>query len=356
MRALLIGFSMLALGWSQSPPPQGFAANLSLGQRLLESGQAAQAIPYLTAASKLLPSDVPTLHDLAVAYIEVGRLPQARTLIIELQRQAPSPSVVHLEAVWLAASGHQQAAAEKFRTAAETEPSEKHLFDLGNHLLNHNASEPALTIFRFALERFPQSARLHVAQGVAYYARGEFDQAVRSLVTGVDLGPRDLRPLVFLGLMIDLTPESTGAVQKKLRSFANIYPTHAQAQYLFGLSLAKANNPDAEAYLRRATNLAPRMAEPHFELGKIYADSNRSALAIRALETALRLSPGLAQAHYRLSQLYQRTGQSALATQHLQTFRKLRATQPSLSDASPPRPPAHEAPSEPRPAAQTGHN
>ncbi len=346
MRVLLLGFFALVMGWSQSLSPQGFAANLALGQRLLESGQAAQAIPYLAAAYALQPREVPALHDLAVAYIEVGRLPQARKLITELQRQVPSPSVVHLEALWLAASGQLQAAAEKFRSAAEAEPSEKHLFDLGNHLLNHNASEPALTIFRFALQRFPQSSRLHVAQGVAYYARGEFDQAVRSLVAGVDLAPRDLRPLVFLGLMIDLTPESAGAVQKKLRSFADLYPNQAQAQYLCGLSLAKANNPDAEAYLQRATALAPRMAEPHLELGKIYADSNRPALAIRALETALRWSPGLAQAHYRLSQLYQRTGQAALATQHLQAFRKLKAAQPSPS----------ATPSAPGPAGQTGHN
>lgn len=355
MRAWIFGFSIMALSWGQSPPAQGFAANLSRGQQLLESGQATKAIPYLVAASTLQPRDVAARHDLAVAYIETGRLPQARRLLTQLQQQAPSPSIIHLEALWLAASGELQAAAEKFRSAAEADPSEKHLFELGNHLLNHNASEPALTIFRFALERYPQSARLHVAQGVAHYARGEYDQAVRSVAAGVDLAPRDLRPLIFLGLMIDLTPDSAPAVRQRLQKFAAFYPANAQAQYLYGLSLAKANDPTAEIYLQRAASLAPRMAEPHLELGKIFAESNRSAQAILSFNTALRLDPGLGQAHYRLSLLYQRTGQTALAAHHLRAFQKFKAAQPARADVSPPRPPTHAAPSAPPPAGQIEH-
>ena len=332
----LLGVALLAVGWSQPVPneaalrrvqqaqPRSFAANLALGQLLLESGQAAQAIPFLGAAAAVQPRDVPARHDLAAAYIETGRLSEAQRLVAELQRQAPSPGIVHLEALWLAASGQLQAAAEKFRSAAEADPSEKHLFDLGNHLLNHNAAESAMKIFLFAIERFPQSARLHVAQGVAFYARGEFDQAVRSLSAGVDLNPRDLRPLVFLGLMINLTPESAGAVRQRLKGFANLYPANAQAQYLYGLSLTRAGDPAAEAHLRRAAALSPRMAEPHLELGKLFAESNRPAEAIRALETALRLSPNLGAAHYRLAQLYHRAGQASLAKQHLEAFQKLR--------------------------------
>ncbi len=341
MRTFILGAGLLAAGWAQSKPskvpteyalrraqqsqPRSFAANLALGQLLLESGQAAQAIPFLTTAASLQPHDVPARHDLAVAFIEASRLVEAQRILAELEVEAPSPGIVHLEALWLAASGKAGPAAEKFQLAAEAEPTEKHLFDWANHLLNHSASEPALQIFRYAGERFPRSARLKVAEGIALYALGEFDLAVQSVCAGVDLDPKDLRPLVFLGLLIDVSPENGAALRQRLQHFAALYPSYAQAQYLYGLSLLETSATAAELHLRRAVALDPRMAEPHLELGKLYADANRTTEAIRELQAALRLAPQLDTAHYRLGQLYQRTGQSTLANKHLAAYRKLRS-------------------------------
>jgi Flp pilus assembly protein TadD len=71
------------------------------------------------------------------------------------------------------------------------------------------------------------------------------------------------------------------------------------------------------------------LAEPHLELGKLCADTNRTAEAIRELEAALERSPRMEAAHYRLGQLYQRTGQTALAKRHLAEYQKLRAGKPA---------------------------
>lgn len=334
LRTLLLTAALLSLAVAQPPgeaalrrarhaQPRSFPANFSLGQFLLESGKPAEAIPFLATAVELQPGAVPARHDLAVAYIETGQLPEAQKLIQELPA---SPAAVHLEAQWLAAAGQPAPAAEKFQQAAEAEPSETYLFDWASHLLNNGASEPALKIFRYAVNLFPKSARLKVAQGVALYARSEFDEAARSVCAGVDLNPADLRPLVFLGSMLDLSPESAALVRVRLRGFAVRYPSHAQAQYLYGLSLAKSDKPaSAEPFLRRALTLDARLPEARLELGKLYADTGRAAEAIQEFQAALRLAPELEIAHYRLGQLYRRTGQAALANQHLATYRRLHA-------------------------------
>ena len=318
---------------AQQTQPGNFANNLSLGQYLLEAGRPAQAIVFLAVAVKLKPLDVTARHDLASAYIELNRLADARNLIDKLPA---STAKTHLDAQWLASSGQIIPAAEMFQKAAEAEPSEKHVFDWGNHLLNQNAKEPALKIFQYGIEHFPQSARFRVARGVALYARGEFQEAARSVCAGVDLNPADLRPLVFLGLMTDLSPESSLLVRQRLEGFATRFPAHAQAQYYYGLSLTKSETPlAAEPFLRRAQKLDPKLSQARFELGKLFADAGRKVEAIQELKAALLLAPDLEAAHYRLGQLYQRDGQTALASHHFARHRELRAKKEVPSKAIP---------------------
>ena len=309
---------------AQSGQPGSFDTNLALGQFLLETGRAADAIPFLTSARNLNAKDVPARHDLSIAYIETGKLAEAQALLTELQKEVAGATVMHLEARWLAASGKPAPAAERFRQAAEAEPSENHLFDWGNHMLSHGAAEPAGRIFQYAVEKYPRSARLKVAQGVAHYAQGEFDKAVRALCEGVDLDPQDLRPLVFLGQMVNVSPSLDGEVQRRLEGFAKLYPANAQAQYFYGLSLLKQGGK-AEPYLQRAVKLDPAMPEPHLELGKLYADAGQTKEAIDELLKAVRLSPNLDGAHYKLAQLYQRAGQTGPAAEHFGKYRKIRA-------------------------------
>jgi tetratricopeptide (TPR) repeat protein len=317
---------------AQIAQPKSFETNLALGQFLLESARAADAVPFLESAHRLKPEDIPACHDLAIAYIETGKLSESRALLTELQKDAVTPAVIHLEARWLAASGNAALAADRFRRAAEAEPSEVYLFDWGNHMLAHGAAEPAGRVFQYALQRFPRSARLKVAQSVTYYAQGEFDQAVRTLCEGIDLDPQDLRPLPFLGQMIDVSPSFNAEVQRRLESFAKRYPANAQAQYFYALSVVKHDDAKAEPYLRRAVKLEPSMPEAHLELGKLYADAGRMDEAMKELKSALHLSPKLDAAHYKLAQLYQRAGQSQLAAQHFAEYRKLRADKSARED------------------------
>lgn len=309
-----------------SAQPESVEANLALGGFLLETQRAAEAIPFLRTAVRLDRKSIRARHDLAVAFLEAGKVAEAETLLKDLQSETPQPAIAHLEARWLAASGKPVEAAEKFQSAAESEPTETHLFDWGNHMLAHGAAEPAARIFEYAAGKYPQSARLKIAQGVSYYARGDYERAVAMVCEGIRLDPEDLRPLTFLGQMIGVAPKHGASINTELERFARLYPRHAQAQHFYGLSLLSlADHPAAERQFRKAAKLDPNMPQPRLELGKLLADRGLAQQAIRELEAAVRLSPELTAAHYKLAQLYQRNGNKQLADRHFAAYRKLRA-------------------------------
>ena len=228
-------------------------------------------------------------------------------------------------------AGAFETAAKEFQRAALMEPTEKNVFDFGNCLIRHNVPDDALKIFSWGVEKFPRSARMRIGLGVSHYARGEYDRAVEVLCEGVDLDPSDQRPIYFLGKMYDVSFALADEVTKRLARLADLYPNNAAASYYYALSLWKnttglgspADLPKVERYLKNALRSDPGMADAHFQLGLLYEQQQKYALAIREMETAVRIQPGEETFHYRLAQAYRKNGEEAKGTAELQRFREL---------------------------------
>jgi tetratricopeptide (TPR) repeat protein len=295
------------------------AASLALGESLLRSGRPADAVRHLEAAHRSQPGRAAS--SLALAYIQTGALRKAKPLIDELK--AAGRNIDSLEARWLNANGDFRGAAAAFQRAAAADPSEDNLFDLGNHLIAHNGPKDARKVLLWGLERHPRSARLHVALGVAAYALGDYDEAVKALCEAVDLDPSDPRPLTFLGQMIGVSAALEPELQRRLGMMADRYPANAQALYFYGLSLLAhpEKRAQSEALFRKAAALDPKDARPHFELGRMYGDQNRLDEAIKALQRDVQLEA----AHYRLARIYQLRKRPDLAEPHFAAYRKIRA-------------------------------
>lgn len=331
MRLLLLICAAFSLARpAQKPAPAAsrvapdFAANRSLAETFLQSGRTPRAIPYLEAAHRIDAHHHANTAALALAYIQTGSTAKAKPLIEEL-RSAGQP-VANLEGHQLNAAGNIEGAALAFQRAAEADPSEDNLFDLANHLLNHNGFVDSRKILRWGLERFPKSARLHVTLGVAEYSLKNYDEAVQSLCAAVDLDPADPRPLTFLGQMIGVSPTMQRPLSQRLGVLARNYPKLAEAQYFYGLSLLPDLDPKkALEMLKRAAVLAPRDARPHLELGKLHADHDRLDEAVKSFQAALQRDPALETAHYRLAQIFQSRKLPHLAAPHLAAYRQLRA-------------------------------
>ncbi len=227
--------------------------------------------------------------------------------------------------------GNPLQAVHEYQRAAEMNPSESNFFDWGAELLVHHAVEPAIEVFTKGHRLFPDSARMLVGLGVAWYARGSYEQAALRLCEASDLNPGDPNPYLFLGKIQSVeTTQSEGLVER-LQRFARLQPENALANYYYALSLWKQrkNLDDAqtvvqvESLLQKSVRLDPKLGPAYLQLGILSSDRKDFSQAISDYQKAIAANPRLEEAHYRLAQAYRRIGEQLKAQQELQLYNQL---------------------------------
>jgi tetratricopeptide (TPR) repeat protein len=312
--------------------PQNFDTNHNLAEFYVESKRIAEAVPYLERAQRIEPSSYDNGYDLSLAFLLSGRLADARRQIQLLLGLKNTAELHNLLGEVEEKDGNFVQAANEYELAAHADPSESNLFDWGSELLLHRTLGPAIQVFQEAAQRYPASPRLAVGLGMALYAHGNYDQAVRSLIRAADLNPSDPSSYLFLSRAYDSSPGQADDVIQRFRRFSELQPRNAQALYYYAMSLWKgkrAQDPSLdlrqiESLLKNSLDLDPKLAEAHLQLGNLYSDQSKYAEAIPEYVRALELNPDLADAHYRLGQAYVRTGQKNSAQEQLQVYQKIR--------------------------------
>jgi tetratricopeptide (TPR) repeat protein len=317
--------------------PKSFIALHQLGEFYLRQNKFQRAIPLLVQAAQIDPAHYANGYDLALAYLRSNRLDAARAQVrAMLERQATAELFGLLGDIEQQA-GRDEAAAEGYQRAVRLDESEDRILAFATSLVRIRAYEGSLQIFSYGLKKYPQSAKLRVALGVAHYSAGRYPEAVTAFCEAVDLDPTDARSFQFLGEMYGVVPEMAEHVTQRMKQFVTLHPRNALAHFYYAMSLWKgrrdttaraANVSEIETLLRTALRLDPPLAAAHLELGLLLADQQNTAAAIRSLQEAVKLNPALPKAHYRLMQLYQRTGQKALAAQALAAFQKYKENEP----------------------------
>lgn len=311
--------------------PASFDANRNLGAFYLRTGRIAAAIPYLEKAQSANPASYDNGYDLALAYEETGRLPEARRQIQELLKQKDTGELHNLLAGVEEKAGNYVAAVNEYERAAHMEPSEANLFDWGSELLVHQTPNPAIEVFSEGVKRYPQSPRLALGLGLAFDLLGKYDEAVKSLLRGVDLDPSDTRAYYFLSKAYDRAPSQADAVVERFRRYAELRPRNARATVYYALSLWKGRRTETshayldqvQSLLKKAVALDPSSAEGHLQLANLYSQRHQYAEAVPEYQQALKLSPHLPDAHFRLGQAYSRLGNKDLADKEFQLHKQL---------------------------------
>ena len=312
--------------------PRNFDTNHNLGEAYVRSGKIADAVPFLEKAQQINPSSYDNGYDLSLVYIQIARLADARRLIQDLSKQKNTAELHNLLGEVEEKDGGFVAAENEYETAAHMDPTESNLFDWGSELLLHRTLGPAVEVFQQASARYPASQRLMIGLGMALYARGNYDEAVKSLLRAADLNPADPGCYVFLSKAYDSSPGQADDVIERFRRFAELQPNNARALYYYAMGLWKgkrAQDPSLdlrqiESLLNKSLALDPKLAEAHLQLGNLYSDQNKYAQAIPQYIRALELNFDLADAHYRLGQAYVRTGEKDRAQQQFQVYQRLR--------------------------------
>jgi tetratricopeptide (TPR) repeat protein len=285
--------------------PDNFEANRQLGQLLTEKGNSAEALRLLQRASQFNPGSADIHH-----------------LLGDVEEKLDNP----LQAV------------REYQRAAELDPNETNLFDWGAELLAHRALEPAGEVFTKGNRLFPKSSRMLVALGVAWYARGSYDQAAKCLVSASDLDPLDPTPYLFIGRMqsVEIAPLESSV--ETLARFAQLQPQSALANYYYAVSLWKQTeggkssenggekstdrSARIESLLLKAVRLDPKLSAAYLQLGILYSERGDIARAISAYREAIAAGSDfddtLTQTHYRLAQAYLRNGEKDKAKEELE--------------------------------------
>ena len=236
--------------------------------------------------------------------------------------------------------GDPNSSVEEYQLAAQRDPSEKNIFDLGNVLLLHARIEPALDVFKQGVALYPSSKRMYIGLGIALYSRGNYDEAVGALCHASDLFPLDPRPYMFLGKMGNVSVGNANEVTKRLKRFAETNPSNPFAYYYYALNLWKggdmsgqgADPAEVENLFRKAIQLDPHMTEAHLQLGVLLQDQRRDQEAIPQFQAAIRFQPDNPDPHYRLAQAYLRAGDKERGQEELRLYDKLRATQINMRE------------------------
>jgi tetratricopeptide (TPR) repeat protein len=313
--------------------PRNFDTNHNLGELYVRSNKIAEAVPFLEKAQRIEPSSYDNGYDLSLAYVETGHLAEARTSVQTLLKVKDTAELHNLLGEINEKDGQYVAAANEYETAAQQDPSESNLFDWGSELLLHRTLDPAVEVFQQASQRYPQSQRLTLGLGVALYARGNYDDAVKALIKGADLNPSDARCYLFLSKAYDSSPNQADEVIRRFRRFTELQPANGRAFYYYAMSLWKgkrAQDPDLDlgqiqTLLKKSIAQDPKLAEAHLQMGNLLSDQGKFSDAIPEYTQALELNTDLADGYYRLGQAYVHTGQKEQAQKQFAVYQKLRA-------------------------------
>jgi tetratricopeptide (TPR) repeat protein len=311
--------------------PADFVANHHLGQLLIASGRAHEAIPFLERAAAKDPANYENAYELALANAQAGNYVIARDEAAKLLATHDQADLHHLLGDVDEKLGDSLEAVRHHQRAAELDPSESHLFDWGAELLLHHAPEPALEVFSKGSRLFPGSARMLLGLGAAYFARGAYDEAVQRICHASDLNPNLPVPYLFLGEIEQAEVAPSIDLVERLHRFLTLQPQNADANYYYALGLWKLRSASPEKWsvnqveslLKAAIQINPRHAAASLQLGIVHSDQSAYTEAISDYRKALDADPQMEEAHYRLAQAYRQIGESEMAKEELRLYSQL---------------------------------
>jgi len=268
-------------------------AALSRGLASMRQGQPKQAIPPLrrAAADPALAAEAHYL--LGAAYFEAGEFSKVPAELKGLENSTHAEHVLFL-------------LEESCR-------------------LTHQAAE-ARQAFRQLNTRFPDSPWVHYLMGNAYENQADHQKAIAEYQAALAKDPRLPNANFAIGYLYfqDQAPEEARPwLQKELV----VQPCHTLAcYYLAEMARTGGETEGAVQLYRRAIQCDDANGKAHLGLGIVLAALNRNDEAIRELRRAAQLLPEDAVPHYRLALLYRKLGRRAQADAEYARVKEIHAS------------------------------
>ena len=290
---------------SNGTQPKQVGALLALAAQLLSARRPADAIAPLREAVLLQPSDPLIQHDLGLACLEVGLVPEA------------------INAFQRAVSSNPRYADGYFR--------------LGIALEKLGDVRSAIVAYDSATKLQPKLAEAWFRAGALVYTMGHRDEAIGCFRRAAESGPKTRFGRLGAARAL-LAQDRDVAAERLLREMLELDPTNALAQDLLGNRLAESGRfEEARECFTRAVTLAPLMAGSYYDLVRCRPLTTADADLVPAMEAALD-TPGLEVAHrmrvhLALGKSADDLGDYALAMRHFDSADTLREGSASFDSA-----------------------
>jgi len=197
---------------------------------------------------------------------------------------------------------------------------------LGILYIQENQPRPAIDALEQATALMPENGETHMWLGFAYFLNQQFDDAEESFVRALLHNPDLTDAHNFLGLL----HAEQGNTEKALNEFEialadPAYPpmSRMRVHYNLGKLYYETDQPDlALTYLQQAVELARNPSDPTYELvylmlGKVLRQLGRNEEAVVALQRVLESTPQHAEAHLELGLAYRDQSDFFKAREHL---------------------------------------
>ena len=277
---------------------------------VLESSHSATVVVTLVEALDAHKSaSAVSLRQLAIAYEQLNRLPEARKTLERIAAQEPANTQHLYELSRVAYLSHDLEGCLGYlahiRDLTPNDPRVHFLFGLVTEKLDlpieaRKSLEKALAID-------PQNPDYNYAIGAVLLSSSNSGDAVRYFAKYVAARPREVKGHFALGVA-QFASGDYESCRSEMLGLSKDPKTEAGATYFLGrVARVEGNYDEALAYIERSLKLLPSFAESYTELGRIRMRQDQVEAARAAIEHALKLDPDSFQANTALLALYQRT-------------------------------------------------
>jgi tetratricopeptide (TPR) repeat protein len=177
-------------------------------------------------------------------------------------------------------------------------------FRKGHEFIKSKNLEGALSEFEAAAKISPESALVHFWIAKTYAYQNQAEKAIARLKKVLELEPENYHALSMIGKILATNKSKQDEAVNYLNQAIAINPSHAESR--FYLARIYAVKGDTKQSLREFAILfqnEPRYAMYHYELARIFENSNAMDQARREYQRALQLNPNLSKAREALERL-----------------------------------------------------
>lgn len=188
-------------------------------------------------------------------------------------------------------------------------------FKMGVVYLNDRNYSDALKELTTAIEIYPDDPSYHNALGLAYFARGLNQDAIKHMQAAIDLDINYSEAYVNLSAVYLVEKDWDKAIAEAKEALKNVfYKTPHFAHYNLAAGyFNKGEYAKAVEGYGNAVKIHPNYAMAHYEMGLAYERLNNTKAAVEAYENAVRSAPAYIDAYYGLGMALSKLKNNAAA-------------------------------------------